>query len=120
MTVMSAAHACLLCPHCKPTCAADPWRRGDGTAICPLCDGVVPIEDAALAAAARGPGAGPVLRPVSNRRRASLWRVLAVAWLGGIPSPALTDEAAVPDCRIERPADLSAPGLHGDPVNLRQ
>jgi hypothetical protein len=31
----------------------------------------------------------------------NLWRVLALAWLGGIASPALTDDLLLPDQVVE-------------------
>ena len=39
---------------------------------------------------------------------ASLWRLLAVAWLGGVAPPALMEDSAWPDVRIESRAHRSS------------
>src|ERR1700694_4121626 len=46
-----------------------------------------------------------LLSRIENRMR-SLWRKLAVAWLGGVPSPALSDEVVPERASIEEQAAL--------------
>jgi|SRR5882724_9097858 len=116
MTVMLASRGRLLCPHCKlPT-------RDAGAATCRACGRIVPSGDDAPAGAASRPGAagGQGTRRAPARRTSSLWRVLAVAWLGGVASPTLADEATLPDRLIERPTDASTVASAGGPAHPRQ
>lgn len=64
----------------------------------------------------------PTISEMSTRRGLlrSLWRALAVVWLGGIASPRLTDDAMSLDrLAEERPAAIKAQASETDAVSAR-